>query len=373
MRTIKILLSLFFCIIFGSGWALAEAKLSRKGHLSPPEVKYTYVDIGSELENQLGADPEWGGAVAQYSSPCAINNLGQIVGYVYQDWNGTVRAFSWSNGNGDLLPALPGNGPENESVALSINDQGRIVGYAYVGSSLWDAVTHGVLWDPFSPPDFTLTDLGTQIIPSGINAKGRIFGGSLVYFKNKTYQLEALPVGAAETMFISTWAMNKNELIVGASTADIGGTYVDEAACLWKNGRPVYLGALGGIRGTAYAINDQGQVVGWAETAGGNAQAFLWEKGVMHNLQASNAGSSFAEGINNAGQVVGYCSGNSPYCEGFFWTENDGMQNLQELVVNLPPGVVALNPTAINDQGQIIGDALDIYKGNRAFLLKPLP
>ena len=371
MRNLRILLVGLFCLIWGAGSAFVPGMIYAANHALPAGVKYVYVDLGSELENQLGIDPESGYPVAQYSSPQAINNLGQVVGYVNQIV-GTVKPFWWSNGTGKLLPPFPGNYPENESAALDINDRGQIVGNSTVGLSRLNCVTHGVLWTPSSHYYFKITDLGTQLIPSGINFKGTMLGSTSEYERNKTYQLKGLPVGATDTSYIFTWELNNNDLVVGESTAVIGGTYVDEAACLWKNGKPRYLGALGGKRGTAYAVNDKNQIVGWAETATGNPQAFLWHNGVMQNLQSTKTGSSFAEGINNLGQVVGYYSDNGPYLQAFLWTAKTGMQNLQELV-DLPTGVVALNPTAINDRGQIIGDAFDIYKGNRAFLLKPLP
>jgi probable HAF family extracellular repeat protein len=345
---------------------LGGPELSTKSPTSPPKVKYTYVDLGSELENQLGRE-------AQISRAKAINNLGQVVGYVRTNYVWSLQAFWWSNGEAILLPHLPGDPAVFESIASSINDRGQIVGSSAIGAAYLNKVNHGVLWTPSSASSFNLTDLGAQFFPSCINSKGTILGGSFVYDGKKMYQLEGLPVRATDTTAINTWAINKHELIVGASNAVIDGIYVFDAACLWKNGKPTYLGALGGKSGLAYAINDKDQVVGSAETATGNGQAFLWHKGVMHNLQSSNPGSSSAYGINNLGQVVGSYGYGATYFP-FLWTENTGMQNLQELVVDLPPEVLGLGPIAINDQSQIIGSATNIYTDNsRAFLLTPLP
>src|SRR5215207_8726364 len=64
------------------------------------------------------------------------------------------------------------------------------------------------------------------------------------------------------------------------------------------------LGTLGGNASQALAINDSGQVVGWAITTAGSVHAFLYANGAMKDI-----GAFTARGINDAGQVVGYKGG----------------------------------------------------------------
>ena len=45
------------------------------------------------------------------------------------------------------------------------------------------------------------------------------------------------------------------------------------------------LGTLGGAISEAYAINDQGQIVGYSHDASGVMRAFLWEKGSMSQVE----------------------------------------------------------------------------------------
>ena len=47
-------------------------------------------------------------------------------------------------------------------------------------------------------------------------------------------------------------------------------------AFLWEKGRTTSLGTLGGVESAATAINDSGQVVGWASTRAGKWHAVLW-------------------------------------------------------------------------------------------------
>jgi probable HAF family extracellular repeat protein len=41
------------------------------------------------------------------------------------------------------------------------------------------------------------------------------------------------------------------------------------------------LGTLGGTNSEAVAINEAGQIIGWANTTAGLIHAFVWENGVM--------------------------------------------------------------------------------------------
>ncbi|PYJ62885.1 MAG: hypothetical protein DME24_02170 [Verrucomicrobia bacterium] len=53
------------------------------------------------------------------------------------------------------------------------------------------------------------------------------------------------------------------------------------------------------------AVNNLGQVAGWADRGDRNCQAFLWENGTITNLNGLSGLSSIACDINNSGVIVG--------------------------------------------------------------------
>lgn len=103
----------------------------------------------------------------------------------------------------------------------------------------------------------------------------------------------------------SAFAINDEGQVVGAAQMENGATH----ATLWRVGisGATDLGVLpGGTTSVAYAINDLGQVVGQSNTADGGSHAFLWENGVMTDLTPNSEANTVATDINNQGEVCGY-------------------------------------------------------------------
>jgi probable HAF family extracellular repeat protein len=119
------------------------------------------------------------------------------------------------------------------------------------------------------------------------------------------------------------------------------------------------LGTLGGTRSEAYALNEQGQVVGYSTTATGIRHAFLWTPGVgMRDLGVLAGGlGSVARGINDRGEVVGQSTlpipaiPRNPETHAFLWTPTGGMQDLGALGGGLTSSVAY----DINNAGQVVG------------------
>lgn len=65
------------------------------------------------------------------------------------------------------------------------------------------------------------------------------------------------------------------------------------------------LSTQGGTSSSANAINNLGQVAGWAQTAGGEVHATVWNGTTPTDLGTLGGTRSIANGINDVGQVVG--------------------------------------------------------------------
>src|SRR5580698_1942006 len=123
---------------------------------------------------------------------------------------------------------------------------------------------------------------------------------------------------------------------------------------LWKNGKAQALPTGSDPDGDAFWINDRGQVVGDTGTCGGaTIHAASWENGILSSLPDLGTG-AIAQGNNNRGQVVGTVgSADNTTQYGALW-QNNVLTNLGTL-----PGDIAAIATGINDQGQVVGSTWD--------------
>jgi probable HAF family extracellular repeat protein len=127
-------------------------------------------------------------------------------------------------------------------------------------------------------------------------------------------------------------------------------------AVLWEKGKAQSLPTVGSDPdGVAFGINDQGQAVGYSGTCTTAIHAVLWENGTAFPLpDLGSAVSSIAFGVNDQGQIVGEVA--SPDGTTFYaalW-QNGAITNLGTL-----PGDFAAFASGINNQGQVVGSNLD--------------
>jgi probable HAF family extracellular repeat protein len=141
------------------------------------------------------------------------------------------------------------------------------------------------------------------------------------------------------------------------------------------------LGTLGGSNSQAQGMNNDGLVVGTAQTASANWHAFLYDGSTMTDLLGANAGSnSVAYSINDSGKIVGqhfvdghyhfwYNGQDYPYDADIphaFLLDGSTLTDLGTLC-GYYDGCHYSVATHINNQGQIVGSStLDI--GQHAFL-----
>ncbi len=134
---------------------------------------------------------------------------------------------------------------------------------------------------------------------------------------------------------------------------------------LWKKGKAQALPTLiGDTDGEANAINDLGQAVGNTGTCGGATNhAVSWESGAASQLFDYGT-FALAFGINNHGQIVGMVgSPDAPTFYAALW-QNGAITNLHTL-----PGDFAAIASGINNHGQVVGSTLDSsFNWSHAFI-----
>jgi probable HAF family extracellular repeat protein len=177
---------------------------------------------------------------------------------------------------------------------------------------------------------YTITDLGGNTYPQGVNDSGSV-AGHVKYPATRT---------SAEY----------------------------RRAFVRINGSQSEIGTLGGKASEAHAINNSNQVVGQSLNAAGAPRAFLYENGVMKdlNLVKGTDGKSAADlypgwtleaayGINNNGQVVGYWTHPSqvPGQGNSFRWQRDAIGNVSVTAVDLLTR--QYQTRGINDAGLVAG------------------
>jgi probable HAF family extracellular repeat protein len=131
---------------------------------------------------------------------------------------------------------------------------------------------------------------------------------------------------------------------------------------------------LGNSQGCANAINNCGQIVGWAGADSDHGHASLWSNGTMTDLGTLAApynDHSCATGINASGQIVGssyFAENNTAHA---FLYSNGTMTDLNTLI-DPSSGWTLEEANAINDSGWIVGTGT-ISGQQYAFLLTPTP
>ncbi|MEX2217181.1 MAG: hypothetical protein WD749_00350 [Phycisphaerales bacterium] len=251
----------------------------------------------------LGAVP------ASSVCPCfqamSLSDAGHAAGLYFAP-DGTRRAFLYNQSMADI-GTLGGI-----AQAFGVNDAGVVVGYSVDPQGRQRAIRQhqGVI-----------ADLGT--LQNGIHANAN--------------------------------GVNNQGWIVGMSQRKFG-TELWQRAALWQGGTVTDLGTFGGEYAEAEAVNDAGQVVGWAWDAQRRQRAFLWTAaGGLRDLGTLPGGvSSGASDVSDLGVVVGFSVQGDGSYQGFRWTEQGGMAALPA-----PAGAVNATPAAVNDGGNAVGSAFN--------------
>lgn len=263
----------------------------------------------------------------EYSTANDINERGQVVGASWEPGTTQQRAFLWSDNGGMVNLGTSGLdpwGPENAvSMGFGINNRGEIVGLADNYAFLWTDRRGMVLLGSLSgSSDRTRFNAAWDI-----NDNRLIVGMCMVYCCPPQYHAvlwtdvgKILDLGTLKLHSQALGINNRGEVVGGSSNKvgwtheRIGGDYnigFDHScvAFIWTEQYGMsQLPTLGGDAGSAHAINERGQVIGWSYTVANEVHAFVWtsKKGIKDLGTLPGDAESVAYGINNLGQVVGY-------------------------------------------------------------------
>lgn len=301
-------------------------------------VGFAYIMNDGELlaafwSNSNSSAVSLGDLGGDFSLANDINLSGQIVGKA-ADTNFNEFAAFWTNSSSAAinLGAIGGT----SSSAEGINRSGKIVGYADVVSNL---AQHAVLWTNTSTPPIDLGTLGGDTSAAdSINDSNQMVGYAYDMDDNQfaafwpNSSTPAINLGALGGTYSVAAGINNSGQIVGSANT-LGDTTT--RAVIWTNtsSPPIDLGALAGSNSQALAINNFGQIVGSANSPS-IGHAVLWTNISsqiidLNSLIATNTGWTLesASAINDSGEIVGYA------------TTTGGVVHAVALVPILPPSV----------------------------------
>lgn len=253
-----------------------------------------------------------------YTQPFSINENDEVVGSSIVEESDDVHAFLWRQNKMIDLGTFGGHAG---TVALAVNNRTQIVGYSHY---------------PF-----------TGVIIPGLDQSGPLH--AFLWEGEKMIDLGTL--GGDHLDGSTATDINDNGEIVGDST--VSGETSFSHAFFWRNQIMSDLGTLGGDNSRALSINNNGQVVGYAETKYGKEHAFLWVDGVMKDLSLNTPfanGTSRAIKINNKGQIIGV--GNYKIDEQNQVTRSFLWENGTMIIFSFDRYGEFMD---INDKGEIIG------------------
>jgi probable HAF family extracellular repeat protein len=345
--------------VFGA-IALPARLVAQGQQQAPPH--YTITDLGT-----LGGTSSFGRG---------LNNKGLVVGISHPLVKKSRHAFLWRKGVITDLGTL--GGPNSGPSFSPFSERGEVGGgaettapdpngedFCFFGTQL---TCLPVVWH-----DGAISVLptlgGNNGVANQVNNRGQTAGVA----ESTTLVSPCLPPlqGLAEPVIWEGGQIQELPMFPGdqAGTAlainDKGQAVGFSATCtighplIWQNGTATNLGSLGGTFGVASAINNQGQVAGQSNLRGDTtAHAFLWQKGIMTDL-GTLAGDFLSDGlgINSRTQVVGVSCDVDGNCRPFLW-EGGVMMSLNDLIPAGSPWFL-FEADTINSRGEIVGGAFN--------------
>jgi probable HAF family extracellular repeat protein len=294
----------------------------------------------------------------------AINDHGEVAGYVFVDWQ--IQPVRYRDGHGlQILPGLESASGQ----ATGINSLGEIAGSVVDTEGSWQAfrLRHGSGLEPLGALG------GSASFGMQINASGSVAGYSYLAGDAATRAFVAAPgaplrnLGTLGGSTSIACGINDAGQVAGRSTT---AGEIQRAFRYTPEAGMADLGTLGGTQSIACGINASGAVAGRAQVAGNAAWHAFRHTATngMEDLDTRGSALSAAEGINDAGAVVGWFVG--PTGSRAFIFEDGEMVDLNDLIDPASGWQLTL-ARDVNNEGQVIGQGIHLGE-SRAFRLTPL-
>ena len=272
-----------------------------KTHYKPPRTCSFHPQHAFLYSNGTITDLGSLGGTDQGSTGFAINRSGEVAGLSGTTTSGVTHAALWTGTTTVDLGALAPLSSGSWSAAFGINDSGQVVGGWAPSQS-----TRGTESHPWLYSNGTMTSLP---VPSGltapsceaiaINNSGQILGncttasgvGPAVLWQNGTVTTLAT-LGGLHVTYAT--AINNNGQIVGYGTTSTGAS----DGFLDSNGTVTNLGSF-----TPFALNDNGEMM---DPSGPTIDSGGTEQNLNNLIANSGYQLNDAFAINDNGQIVGY-------------------------------------------------------------------
>jgi len=297
------------------------------------------------------------------SSGSAINNEPIVVGLA-NDSSFALQRPLWSANTGAIVGMVENMSPASTAIPEHINDRREMAGSEVYG----DNVYQGVYWDPigqaFALPGMAGVDPfygGLHTRAHGINNLGQLVGTGkeagphfythAVLWPNK--ETEAMDLGflgpGIPLNYSEAFGVNDMSHVVGTSA--VGS---QRRGFLWRNGQMTDLGALSGQTASeAYAINNKGLIVGKS-----NFYPVTWEYAIANPTSPptirqlpipSGFSSATPTAVNDSGDIAGYAGSPNIDAHAIVW------HNRVAIDLGVWPGGHYSVASGINNLGRIVG------------------
>ena len=338
--------------------AICLAAFATTNAVAATSITYT-VDGWQITATDLGFLPEGSG-----SSAHAINNRSEIVG-VAGDSSWVLQLPIWDANTGAII-GMADLDPGSTAIPEHRNDRGEMAGTDCIGGCgrLYRGIFWNVAGQAVGLPAFPGTDPlygPVHVMGHGINNLGHVVGGA----KDGTSTSPTHAVLWRDTAappidlgflgrglyvdFSEAYGINDLDHIVGYGT--VGGL---TRAFLWRNGQMIDLGALSGqVVSEARAINNNGLIAGKSNLYPVTWQYEIANSGSTPSIRQLPIPAGFfsaqPSAVNDSGDVAGYAGSPNIDAHAILW------RNGRAIDLGIWPGGHYSVATGINNLGQIVG------------------